>query len=88
MYTLEDVEQMNWHLLRAICTTQYVSSFRHAVSFTPHEQPLHKYVVVIFFYRQGNSGFEGSSPSHIASNCQRGDVYMGLSTYMRIASYS
>lgn len=42
VYTLEEMKQITWHFLRAIYTTQCVNSFIHAISFTPHKQPLHK----------------------------------------------
>lgn len=41
-------------------------------------------VVAVFFYKQGNWGLEGSSSSHIASSCQRGDANVGLSTWLEL----
>lgn len=46
----------------------------------------HVRAVAIFLYGQGNAGFEGSSPSHTASHCKRGDACIGLAAWRRVAS--
>ena len=51
MCTLEEVEQMNWDISRALYTSQYVCSFVHAIPVSPCIQ-LYKQVVIFFFYRK------------------------------------
>ena len=40
MCTLEDVQQVNWYLSRALYTSQYVCSFVHDIPVSPCKQLL------------------------------------------------